>query len=138
MGKTVTFQAVNNRIQFRCPHCNAKRNMAIPPDLRKKSVRCHKCGETTRCGIDRRTSQRSYQAGKVVVVAGDGRQFEVNLHDISATGAAFNLPLGKIRPTGIAAGKQVKIKCGWNPRLFGNSSFLVKNVLGRRVGVQRV
>ena len=54
MAKTITFRVINGRAQFKCPFCQKKRNVAIPPTVRKRSIRCHQCDEMIRCNFNRR------------------------------------------------------------------------------------
>lgn len=138
MGKTLTFQVINNRLMFRCPACGVRRNMALPPNLRQKNIKCHKCSEITKCRLNRRTKPRELQCGKVVLITSDSRETEVNLHDISHDGAGFDLPPGTSRARKLSIGSKVRFKCGWRPSLFGSCYYEVKSIVGQRVGVRRV
>ncbi len=137
MSKTRTFQVASNRIQFRCPECKAKKFSTVQPKLRRKSMRCLKCGEMTKCILDRRSKARELHGGKIVMVTQGGRNLEVFLHDISVDGIGIDLPVKALRTRKITAGRQVRFKCSWSPGLL-NGSFIVSNVKDQRIGIRKV
>ena len=65
-----------------------------------------------------------------------GKELEVFLHDISIDGIGVDLPVKVLRSGKLTKGHQVRFKCGWNPRLI-NGSFVVNNVKGQRLGVEK-
>ena len=67
MAKLKTFRVIKGRAQFKCPFCQKRRNVAIPPTVRKRSIRCHQCDEITRCNFNRRVILREQQSGKVLL-----------------------------------------------------------------------
>lgn len=136
MAKSVIFKVINNRMQFRCSACKAKRNVTVPPDIRVKSIRCHKCAELTRCVFNRRVEPRENQAGSVVLTTSSGREIDVMLHDRSREGLGFNFPVGTARTHRISVGNQVRLHCSWNPRLIPSRIFVVQNVKDQRVGLK--
>ena len=136
MSKTRVYAVVNNRIHFKCPYCQTKRMLAIPPDLRRKSLRCQKCGELSHCQFNRRMAMRQSQAGKVMMILSDGKELLVDLHDISSDGVGFELPSGM--STSISPRQEVKLRCSWNPALLDQGRYIIRNVRGRRVGVQNI
>lgn len=138
MGKTVTVQVINNRLLFRCPTCRSRRNIAILPNLRQKVITCHSCRETSKCILNRRNQPREPQSGKVMMVTSDNRETEITLHDISFNGAGFDLPPGSAKSYRIAVGSRIRLKCTWNPRLFGSSSYEIQSIIGQRVGIKKV
>jgi hypothetical protein len=138
MGKTRTFRVINNRLQFRCPVCKTRRFSGVPRALRRKNVRCTKCGEVTTCMIDRRARPRTLQGGKLLMVTQGGTDLEVRLHDISVDGIGIDMPAKTLRSRNIKEGRQVRFKCSWNPRLINNGSFVVSNIKDQRVGVEKV
>jgi hypothetical protein len=135
VGKTKTFRVENGRMLFKCHVCQGKRMMAIAPGVRMRSIRCSKCGESTRCLFNRRLAERESQSGLVLVLTNDGRELTVDLFDISLNGVGFEL---SIRDTNkIAVGRDVQFKCSWNPQLFSSGRYIVRSVKGQRVGVER-
>jgi len=136
MAKSVIFKVVNNRMQFRCFSCKAKKNVTIPPDIRTKSIRCHKCRELTRCNFNRRVHPRENQDGTVILRTSAGREIGVMLNDLSREGLGFNIPVGSARTYRIGVGNEVRLRCAWNPRLIPNTAFVVKNIRGQRVGLK--
>ena len=138
MGKTRTFRVINNRLQFRCPVCKTRRMSGVPRTLRRKNVRCTKCGEVTTCLVDRRAKPRTLQGGKLLMVTQGGTDLEVSLHDISVDGIGIDMPAKTLRSRNIKEGRQVRFKCSWNPRLINNASFVVSNIKDQRVGVEKV
>ncbi len=136
MGKTRTFRVINNRIQFICPVCRTRKFTPVMQSLRNKNMKCPKCAKVTKCILNRRTKLRELQSGKILMVTG-GRELEVFLHDISIDGIGVDLPVKAIRSGKLTTGRQVHFKCNWNPRLI-NGSFVVNNVTGQRLGVEKV
>ncbi len=137
MAKSQTYKVINNRIQYKCVECHAKRNLPVPPNVRSRSVRCHKCGELSRCKLNRRQNPRQLQSGKVIVITRQKREIEVQLHDISPEGVGFDVAVGATRSS-IALKQEIKFRCGWNPRLFGRGQFIVQNIKGNRIGAQNI
>lgn len=136
MAKSVIFKVINNRMQFRCTTCKAKRNVTIPPDIRVKSIRCHKCAELTRCVFNRRIEPRENQSGAITLETSSGREVDVMLNDRSRDGLGFIIPVGSARTYRIGLGNQVRLRCSWNPRLIPNTTFVVQNIKGQRVGLR--
>lgn len=134
---TKMFQVINNRIQFRCYNCKSKRNLAVRPDLRKKRIACYKCGELTTCILNRRSKNRDSQAGIIQVVTASGIYLDADLRDISNNGVGFNLHHSAMKKKGLTSGSLIRFECNWNPKLLGNSYFMVKNVQGQRIGAQK-
>ncbi len=138
MGKTKTFRVIKNRLQFRCLNCGAKRTFAIPPHLRGRNIRCHKCGEITKCSFNRRVTLRELQSGKAVLITDQGIEVDIFLTDMSIKGIGFELPVRAARARVIKIGDQVRLSCRWNRRLLSGSRFVVQNINGQRVGVKKV
>jgi len=135
MAKTTTFRLVNGRIHFKCSACQAKRMVTIPPQVRSRSIRCHRCGELVRGNFNRRITPREQQRGKVQVSTSDGTCVEVDLYDISLHGIGFDVAPRDIRK--MIVGKEIQLRCTWNPRLFLRGHYVIRSIKGRRIGVQR-
>lgn len=135
MAKTRTFKVTNGRILFQCSVCNAKRMIAVAPNVRFRSVRCHKCSEITRCNLDRRLTLREQQLGKILALFPDGRSFDVNLADISLYGVGFDVSYRDVNK--FLVGKEVQFQCNWNPQLLGMYRYIIRSVKGQRIGAQR-
>ena len=135
MGKTKTFRVENGRLLFKCHFCESKRMVAVAPGVRMRSLRCSKCGESTRCIFNRRLAQREIQSGTVLVETSDGRELTVDLFDLSLNGVGFAISMRDT--TKIAVGRDVQFKCKWNPQLFSSGRYIVRSVNGQRVGVER-
>jgi len=138
MAKIATFRVINNRMQFRCPKCGAKRNFPVQGNIRKKNMRCHKCGEVIRCVLNRRTTPRQRQSGLATLITNDGKEISVNIHDISADGIGIEIPVTIARARTIKKGQKIRFHCKWNPRLLGSGYFIVINSSGQRIGVKKV
>lgn len=134
MAKTVVFRVENGRMRFKCFACEKKRMVAVPPNVRQRSIRCHNCKEITRCSFNRRLDLREQQLGKVLLTTREGREIAVDLLDISPKGVGFDVAARDIKK--IAVGREVKFRCNWNPRLFTRGRYVVKSIKGRRVGAQ--
>lgn len=134
MPKTKTFRVVNGRFHFKCTECQAKRMLAVAPGVRQRTFRCHKCKETTRCNLNRRLILREQQRGKILVTTTDGREIDALLYDISFNGVGFDVTIADVKK--VAVGKPVTLRCPWNPRLLGNGRYIVKSVVGQRIGAK--
>lgn len=132
---TRIFRVQNNKIQFKCPACAFKSYIAVQGGVRRRSVRCQKCSTRTQCILNRRTTPREAQTGKCLLILDQGREVEIQLHDISMGGFGFDLPVNATRV--ISLSQEIRFKCTWNPRLM-TDRFVVKNINGRRVGVKKV
>lgn len=135
MAKTITFRVINNRLLFKCTFCQAKKMISLPKDIHRKSIRCHKCGELSHCFLNHRLTFRESQAGKAVLVLNDGREVNIDLNDISPGGVGFEIPSGS---RGVSLGQEVRLKCTWNSRLLNQGGYVVRNIKGRRIGVELV
>ncbi len=135
MAKTQIFRVVGGRIHFKCHACQGKRMVSIPAQVRRRSIRCHKCGEITHANFNRRLVQREQQRGKVLMTPGDGVSIEVDLYDLSHQGVGFDIAFKDIRK--ISVGKEIQFRCTWNSRLFSQGRYVIRSIKGRRVGAQR-
>jgi len=136
MPKTKEYKVTDRRLLYKCPSCGARRNSIIP-DIRRKSIRCHICGELTRCVFNRRPEQRNYHSGKLTVKTRDGREIDVNLRDMSSKGIGFELPAGKSLRL-LSVGHEISVSCSWNANLFPDARYIIKNINGLRVGAQKI
>jgi len=136
MAKTQTFRVVGGRIHFKCHACQSKRMLAIPPGVRRRSLRCSQCGEITRANFNRRLVLREQQKGKVLMSVSDSTYVEVDLFDISQNGVGFDMAIRDIRK--ISVGKEVQFRCSWNSQLFSQGRYIVKSIKGRRIGAESI
>ena len=136
MPKTKEFRVQDRRLLFKCPTCGARRTSIIP-DIRRKTIRCHNCGEMVRCVFNRRPEQREILSGKLTLKVRDGRELEVTLKDLSSRGIGFELPTGKSLKL-LSVGNEIHITCSWNPKLLSDSRYIVRNINGLRVGAEKV
>jgi hypothetical protein len=135
VGKTKEFRVINRRFQFKCPYCGGRRNFFIN-NLRRKNIKCFKCGESTRCLFNRRTDKRVFQSGKILLTTKAGKEVEVNLKDLSYNGAGVEIPPG-ISATSLSVGQEVSLKCNWNSQLITNRRFVVQSINGQQIGVKK-
>ena len=135
MAKTKTFRVENGRMLFKCDLCQGKRVVAVGQGVRTRSLRCSKCGESTRCIFNRRIAQRESQCGTIILQTNDGRELTVSLFDISPNGVGFDLSVRDMNK--IDVGRKVQFKCNWNPGLLSTGRYVVRSVKGQRVGVER-
>lgn len=136
MAKTKEFRVQSRRLLFKCPTCGTRRNSMIP-DIRRKTIRCHKCGEMIKCLFNRRPEQRMYHAGKLTLRTRDGREMEVTLKDLSSRGIGFELPAGKALRH-LSVGNEIHLSCAWNHNLLSQSRYVIRNISGLRVGAEKV
>jgi len=136
MARTKLYQVKDNRIRFKCEECEAKRTLSVPPNVRSRSVRCHKCGTFARCALNRRRHPRQQQAGKVTMILRGGREVAIDLHDISLKGVGVITGPGGGRMVSLK--EEVHFKCSWNPKLFPSGRYVIKNIKGDRLGIQNV
>ena len=137
-NRTQNFKVVRNRMLFRCPICKAKRSVSVPQGVRKKNLRCHKCGEMVKCQLNRREFPREHLSGKMTMITHEGKEVDVFLSDKSAGGAGFDMSISAIRKNRIAVGQQVSFRCNWSPAIIGAGSFVIMNVNGQRIGVKKI
>ena len=135
MAMTKTFRVENGRTLFKCHICQGKRMITVGPGVRMRSLRCSKCGESTRCIFNRRQTPREQQSGTVQLLTSDGRELSVDLYDVSLNGVGFDLSIRDINK--VSVGRDVQFKCSWNPQLLGTGRYVVRSVQGQRVGVER-
>ncbi len=138
MGRTRVFRVINNRMAFRCSSCGTKRNMPVPHNLRVKSVRCHTCKEMTKCQFNRRVKPREHKSGKVVLVTSVGEELLVDLNDISNGGVGISIPPGFALASKIKLGHKVHFKSSWNIPFIDNWHYMIRNISGRRVGLEKI
>jgi len=133
-----TFQVVNNKIHFKCQICNAKRLVAVPVGVMRKTVMCQKCSETTQCIINRRIRPRHTQTGKAVITLANYGEIEVMLNDVTdgSIGASFDMPYANPLTRRVRPGSKIRLNCRWNRYLFRSDYYIVKSVRGQRVGVK--
>ena len=135
MAKTKMVQVVNGRMHFKCHACQAKRMVSIPPGIRRRSFRCHKCGETTHCNFNRRRALREQQRGVVQLTTNEGKTFNVNLFDISLYGVGFDVSFRDKHK--LSVGSEIKFRCPWNPRLLSQGRYQITSLNGLRAGAQK-
>jgi hypothetical protein len=123
-------------VLFKCPTCKSNRTYTIPPSVRTRTLRCSKCGETTRCLFNRRIEEREQQSGRIQLFYDDGQRIEVDLFDISMQGAGLEVSVREIMR--LAVGKYVSFKCSWNPKLLSQGRYIVRSINGLRVGIERL
>ena len=136
MPKTKEYKVQDRRLLFKCPSCGSRRNSIIP-DIRRKTIRCHNCGEMVRCVFNRRPEQRDHHAGKLTLRTRDGREMEVTLKDLSSKGVGFELITGKSLRH-LSVGHEIHLSCNWNPNLLSQTRYVVRNINGLRVGAQKI
>ena len=136
--KPVITKVINNRMQFRCSKCRIKRYLPVQTKIRRKRVQCQKCGAITIVSLNRRLVPRQSQSGKVVMIACDGQTIDVNIFSISDNGIGVEIPANMIRSHVIKVGEKFHFECNWNPRLLRNSSFIIKNIYGQRIGLEKI
>ncbi|MDK9708517.1 MAG: hypothetical protein OEL83_15855 [Desulforhopalus sp.] len=135
MARTKTLRVENGRALFTCHACQAKRMIAVGPGVRMRSMRCSKCGETTRCMFNRRITPREQQSGTVLVQTADGRELVVELFDISPHGVGFDLSVRDANK--LTIGRDIQFKCKWNPQLLSQGVYIIRSVKDQRVGVEK-
>lgn len=136
MPRSKLYQVKDNRIFFKCDQCKSKRSLPVPPRVKSRSVKCHKCGAVTRCSLNRRQQPRSQQTGKATMILSSGRELTVDLYDISPGGVGVVTPPGAGRLVSLR--EEVHIKCSWDPRLFSSGRYIIKSINGSKVGIQNV
>ena len=136
--KPVITKVINNRMQFRCSKCRTKRNLPVQANIRRKRVRCQKCGAITICSLNRRLVPRRPHSGKAVMIASDGQTIDVNIFSISEYGIGVEVPANMLRSHVIKVGKKFRFECNWHSHLLRNSSFIIKNIYGQRIGLEKI
>lgn len=138
MGKTKIFKVTNNKIQFRCTECTAKRNLTIPQNIRRKNIKCHGCGELVKCVFNRRHTIRESLSGKIIATTHSGNDLDVDLYDLSQNGIGIDMPVKTARLNRLAIGNTIRFRCAWNPKMLPACNYIVKNIKGQRIGAQKI
>ena len=136
--KPVITKVINNRMQFMCSKCRTKRNLPVQANIRRKRVRCKKCGAITICNLNRRLVPRRSQSGNAVMIASDGQTIDVKIFNISDNGIGVEIPPNMIRSHVIKVGKKFRFECNWSRYFLRNSSFIIKNIYGQRIGLEKI
>ena len=134
-GQNTNFPSSQWTNTFQVSRMPGETNVDGSPGIRKRSLRCNKCGEITRCNFNRRTIPREQQRGKIFMSVDDSNYIEVDLYDMSLNGIGFDISIRDIRK--MTVGREIQFKCTWNPRLYGQGRYIVKSIKGRRIGAQR-
>lgn len=137
-GQTKVFQVRQNRMRFKCPNCGAQRNFSVPPNLRRKNIKCHKCTKKTTCILNRRIHIRESQTGKIDVIFANGKEIEANIIDLSPRGIGVKIPINVRKSQRLKLGDRVNFRCSWNHRLLGHSRYVVKNINERQIGFEKI
>ncbi len=139
MSKKIIVRVINNRVQFKCSSCTAKRNYPVQPHVRCKNIRCHKCHAITTCTLNRRLSPRELSSGNAILITNEGKTLEVFIHDISISGGiGLDIPISAARARTVKIGTEIRFNCKWNPRMLGSGRFKVINSKGQRIGIKKV
>jgi len=134
MARSRTFRVVDGRMHFKCHSCQGRRLVTIPGEIRRRSIRCQKCGEITHCDFNRRQVNREQQKGKILVYTAANDHIEVDLHDMSIYGIGFDVSIRDIRK--FSVGNELQFRCTWNSKLFSQGRYVVRSIKGRRIGAQ--
>lgn len=130
----VNIRVENTRIHFRCSFCQKRTTLAIPPNVCRKNITCHNCGATTPCSLNRRMERRKQQSGKAFLTTSEGRVIDVELVDISVRGVSFHIAPKDLSK--VTEGKEVNLRCAWNPKIFTRGNYVIRSIVGRRIGAQ--
>ncbi|MBV5318501.1 MAG: PilZ domain-containing protein, partial [Desulfobulbaceae bacterium] len=132
-GKSQTCNVKDGRIRVTCPRCEKKRYIAIPPGVRKKTVRCN-CGMSTLCTLNNRHYPRESTCSKAIAVLQNGRECPIYLNDISLGGIGFLMPYQHLRS--ISSGQDITIKYRSMTGSMIQRKIQIKNIYSNRVGGQ--
>ena len=133
MARNKAFKVRNNRFQFVCGDCSAKRYVAVPQNTRHRNVRCHKCGARLKCLLNRRDLERVAQSGKVTMLLPSGKELTADLFDISPAGLGCSVHPRDARS--LALNLEVKFKCSWNSRLVDGNRYRIQSIRANRIGL---
>jgi hypothetical protein len=70
------------------------------------------------------------------MITSQGKEIEIDLHDVSMNGLGFDLPVNAVRALSVR--QEVRFKCTWNPRLLAGNRFVVRSIKGRRIGAEKI
>lgn len=133
MGQAI-IRVDKRRIHFKCSYCQKRTTLSIPLHVCRKAITCFSCGEVIPCNLNRRIELRRKQSGKALLVTSEGQMLDVDLLDISSRGVGFHVAPKDMDL--VALGKEVNLRCAWDPRMFTRGSYVIKSVFGRRIGAQ--
>jgi len=135
MGRSREYRVINKRLHFKCVECGTIKNVFVPINIRRKNIRCYKCGKVANCQFNRRAYPREFQSGKVIMTTNQGLELEADLRDSSFSGIGLEIPTGASRNYQFKIGQKVHLKCNWNPSLVSHGRFIIQNINGRRIGL---
>ena len=72
------------------------------------------------------------------MIASDGQTTDAQVFNISDYGIGVEIPGKMIRSHVIKVGKKFRFECNWNPHLVRNSFFIIKNIYGQRIGLEKI
>ncbi len=75
---------------------------------------------------------RQRQSGKITMVLGSGKEITADLHDISSWGLGCDVHPRDARVLRLR--QEIKFKCSWNPQLLDGSRYVIRNIMGGRIG----
>ncbi|MBM9613156.1 PilZ domain-containing protein [Desulfobulbus rhabdoformis] len=110
-GRTQTCTVKDGRIRITCSNCRKRRYVAVPGNVRRKSIRCH-CGLSTTYNLNHRVYARESTCGKGFLLLANGRECPVYLCDISLGGIGFNIPPHYARTVSKAKELRLKYRSG--------------------------
>jgi hypothetical protein len=122
----------DNRVLFKCPNCNKRRNYTFLK-VRRKTVKCYYCGEMIRCVFNRRPEQREMQSGLLTLKTIKGKELSVMMRDISSKGIGFEVKSGKDLRS-IKVGQEISLTPNWYFTRIPKSRYKVQSIKGFRVG----
>jgi len=66
------------------------------------------------------------------MILGSGKEITADLHDISLWGVGFDVHPRDARVLRLR--QEVKFKCSWNSQLLEGNRYVIKNIMGGRIG----
>lgn len=76
------------------------------------------------------------QTGKAAMILSNGKELSIDLQDYSPRGVGVQTKPGLARSAYVR--EEVHFKCSWNPRLFAQGRYIIRNIKGDRIGVENV
>lgn len=124
---------VGGKIRVTCPRCRRKKYAEVPPNSRRRVVRCI-CGKSQVYLVNYRKDNRESISGKAQMVLMNASEAKIRLCDASISGIGFLVPREYISV--LSCGQQIGIKYKSGNGSTTQRKICIKNIMGNRVGGQ--
>lgn len=128
-----SINVVGGKIRVTCPRCSRKKYVEVPPNTRRRVVRCV-CGKSQVYLVNYRKDNRESISGKAQMVLTNATEAKIRLCDSSTSGIGFLVP--REYTSTLSCGQEIRIKYKSGSGSTTQRKICIKNIMGNRVGGQ--